>query len=632
MTLQRPVALPVSSSFLGSSRNQSTKSHKLLSTRLLAQLQDGDDRNADDWDSDVDYDKEFPQNSDASMDPSLDWNAPKSVQGEDATPKLGIDIGRMLEPLSEKEAAELKAAATEVINDAIAEGIDEIEKLRTRMNKELEKKRKEMEFASEMNAQRESEKLMSKIDDLTNAFLSDTEFTRRSTKMAAAADRAMEGEGIEVGVWGNLDGAAVTTAGGAKGLLGSVEAAARQKSSVSTSEDAGEEGVSVLSTANRGIVIVADSHQDPYAKQIVPRLTDLMEEILPGLPVNIYKPSATLPLGGDNAACAILFATSLSDKSSVSNSLDRLLRKTLQAGGAVGQPPTQLILVSTLGTERTNKMPYSMQNMMGGGKLDKRRQMEETIINTVRDRVVEPSLDFTICKFGELKDSTNENFQLMPGDALDGNVAVDTAVKILKEAIAFQPAARNATLCCIGSMPSDISQETLDDEFLRLDGPELMRMEVSASVENNYAQLVEYLREWAELLEESGKGLTTPIRTERVVGRASSLTSRVKKQEGTQLLFLPTATGKNYLSRNEEAALEKEGSAARRKINQFSKKKEGGIEVVVEVLQDRDDALRIRAKRCNYADDAVIKELSESTILKRLEEAIETWKRDHRQS
>jgi hypothetical protein len=49
----------------------------------------------------------------------------------------------------------------------------------------------------------------------------------------------------------------------------------------------------------------------------------------------------------------------------------------------MGNPPTQLVCVSTLGMERTNKMPYSLQNVLGG-KLDKKRQVEEAIVNTVQ--------------------------------------------------------------------------------------------------------------------------------------------------------------------------------------------------------------------------------------------------------
>ena len=108
------------------------------------------------------------------------------------------------------------------------------------------------------------------------------------------------------------------------------------------------------------------------------------------------------------------------------------------------------------------------------------------------------------------------------------------------------------------------------------------------------------------------------------------------KQDGATLFFLPTKTGKNYLSRDEELAREKErrdsggggGTATSASSTVASGKnvKEGGIDVVVEITKDKE--LRVRARRCNYADDAVIKELSEETILKRLQDAIDIWKND----
>ena len=554
----------------------------------------------------------------------------------DETPKLGIELGAMLDPLSEKEAAELKAAATEIINDAIAEGLDDIDNLRQRMNREFEKKRASMAAASEFKTNQESAKLLNKIDALTNAFLEGTEATRQSTKLAAAADQAMQGGvGVEIGAWGNVKGMAVATTAGSS-LLGSVENAAQQQQkknlssggvNLATREDEPEESTSTVQ-GNR-ILMLADTNQDVYAKRLVPALTDALQKTLPGLEVDVYKPTATLPIGGENAACVVVFCTSLSDKSAVYAAMDRLLHKTLQPGGAVGQPPTQLVAISTLGTERTNKMPYSLQNLVGR-KLDRRRQIEEAVINTARQRVVEPALDFSICKLGELKESVSEPFTMAPGDVLDGTTAVDTAVTVLSQAIAFQPSARNATLCCVGQL-SDTSEEEqqdlLDDAFLRLDGPELWRADMTTSgstAQTNFEPLSEYIREWAELLVSTGKGLTTPVRFE--VSSPTGHIPGVTRVSGVKLLFLPTATGKNYLSREEERTRETQES--RSKTPKKRKNiKEGGIEVLVE--NTKAGALRVRARRCNYDDDAVIKELSEETILSRLKKGIDVWLKDH---
>jgi len=119
------------------------------------------------------------------------------------------------------------------------------------------------------------------------------------------------------------------------------------------------------------------------------------------------------------------------------------------------------------------------------------------------------------------------------------------------------------------------------------------------------------------------RGLTTPIRVEPSKIKPSSLTERVgvRERSGVQLLFLPTATGKNYLSKEEERKRETVGMATKIPRNKMAK--EGGIEVVVEITDE--DQLRIRAKRVNYAVGVPLKELSEETILKRLEKAIDVW-------
>ena len=367
------------------------------------------------------------------------------------------------------------------------------------------------------------------------------------------------------------------------------------------------------------------SWQDPMAKQLVPVFVEQLQSAIPTLEeINIVKPTDTVPLGGNNAACAIVFCTSLSERSSLNNIMDRLLRRTLQPGGALGSPPTQLIGVTSLGTERTEKFPYSMQNLMGG-KLEQRRQIEEALMATVQNRVTSPPLDYTLCKFGDIKDS-KEDFCMMPGDVLDGTTPLDTATKVLLQAVAYQPYARNATLCAIGTLPR--SEEEIDavwdDAFLRLDGPERERWTTpDLGGPALYDRLCEYLNEWANNFALNPRGLTTPIRVEPSKLKVVQNKKRegVRERSGVELLFLPTATGKNYLSREEER--ERESSGRSGKVSRSRLAKEGGIEVVVEITSD--DSLRVRAKRCNYADGVPLKELSEETILKRLESAIDVW-------
>ena len=181
-----------------------------------------------------------------------------------------------------------------------------------------------------------------------------------------------------------------------------------------------------------------------------------------------------------------------------------------------------------------------------------------------------------------------------------------------------------------GALPSGMDErdETFwDMAFLCLEGPEVLRINDVGDA-RLYGKLLAYVQGWAEILADTAKGLTTPIRAfNGIQSRASNL---VEKQDGVQLLFLPTKTGKYYLSKDEERQREdqtgtKAGTSRASPV--FGKMlREGGIDVVVEITKD--DKLRVRARRCNYADDAIVKELSEATILKRLQDAMDVWTKE----
>ena len=243
----------------GFSINRSGSSNRIIITKatittpvsttsLSAKDDDDDDEDEEAWDADVDYEKEWPKQQQESSqskgvgglnDPTSSWDALPGIQelldssdsGEDTLKKLGIDIGSQLEPLTEQQAAELRAEATEIINDAVASGIDDISKLRTKMKREMEQSKRAMNFASELRAQEETAKLNSKIDQLTGKFLKDTKSIRDSTKIAAKAsnDMSLSGKGLDIGTWGTLrDGTtviaddSVVTSTDTNSLLGSV--------------------------------------------------------------------------------------------------------------------------------------------------------------------------------------------------------------------------------------------------------------------------------------------------------------------------------------------------------------------------------------------------------------------------
>eukprot|EP00526_Cylindrotheca_closterium_P007718 CAMPEP_0113635386 /NCGR_PEP_ID=MMETSP0017_2-20120614/18448_1 /TAXON_ID=2856 /ORGANISM="Cylindrotheca closterium" /LENGTH=650 /DNA_ID=CAMNT_0000546169 /DNA_START=200 /DNA_END=2149 /DNA_ORIENTATION=- /assembly_acc=CAM_ASM_000147 len=564
--------------------------------------------------------------------------------------KLGINLE--IDPMTKEEAEDLRKEAKEMIEETFEATLKDIEDMREKAKEELAKSKESREFASQLEAQVQSQELMNKIDKLTGKFMDSTKDARKSTKLAAAADKATaeSGQGVEMGTWGVLGDRNVLTDAGFLGSVESSKLGGGTSSDGTTSSSTSPVEAFTQVTTNR-ILVVADAKGDPVAKALLPSLKEALETKtrIPNLEIEVLSPTATMPLGANNAACILVFLPSLSQASSLQAIFDRLLRKTFNEGGQLGKPPTQLVAISTHGTTRYDQFPFNMQNMMGGGKLEKRSQIEEALIQTVRQRENPPPLDYTIIKVGEKNFVANDGssgMQLLPGDTLEEATSVETATAAIVEAMAFQPFARNATLCLEGCVAQEQMEDPAfwDETFLPLEGPEVWRNTKPSSKgadlanlgpSSSYDTLVEYLNEWSALLAETGKGLTTPILA--VKGIESQSASLMQAQGGVRLLFLPTNTGKNYMSREEEEAKkEKEGAksggsntpAANKasldeKLRLTKRTKEGGIDVVVEVTKD--DQLRVRARRCNYADDAVLKELSEETILKRLQEALEVW-------
>jgi hypothetical protein len=130
-------------------------------------------------------------------------------------------------------------------------------------------------------------------------------------------------------------------------------------------------------------------------------------------------------------------------------------------------------------------------------------------------------------------------------------------------------------------------------------------------------------------MESGKKKLATPIRVAPSSIQPANLAREgVKERAGVRLLFLPTNTGSAYMSKAEERAREEQSGTKSSSTSSRKRrtKPEGGVEVLVEVTKD--DTLRVRAKRCNMADDTVLKEISEETILKRLKESLDVWSKD----
>jgi len=401
--------------------------------------------------------------------------------------------------------------------------------------------------------------------------------------------------------------------------------------------------------------------------------------------VTDYLPTAILPMGGDGAQTLIIVSSSLSNgRSSTESMLARLLKRSLPTGGgAILPPPSHLIVLSSVGSSRTDKFPYSMQNLVGGGKLSKMNEVEECVVSTVKGRMVisasvrgVPS-DYTVIKFGEIvedsevakknkgnldSESYNHSVTIRPGDSLDGAVGIEAAANVLLQAVATQPNARNATMSVIGGMTTaDEGSVMWEDAFLRLDGPELWRIEETDLRSNDYGNegdadrafetMTTFLEEWSTIFVDGAKGtgLTTPVTVVppklKVLqcNDEDTMLPSIRTRWSLRLEFKATTTGSSYKSKSEEKQAERErkniatplsstsnDSSKEPAIKTTKANKEGGVEILVERTTRKDGlmGIRVRARRCNMSDFTVVKEISENTIVKRVQEAVAAWKKN----
>jgi len=284
--------------------------------------------------------------------------------------------------------------------------------------------------------------------------------------------------------------------------------------------------------------------------------------------------------------------------------------------------------------------------------------------------------DYTVIKFGELVDDTevakknkgnldseshDHSVTIRPGDSLDGAVGIQAAANVLLQTVAIQPNARNATMSVIGGMTTaDGGNIMWEDAFLRMDGPELWRIEEKdlwnngngneGDADRAFATMTTYLEEWSAIFDNGamGTGLTTPVTVVSPKlkvfqgGDEDTLLPSIRARWSLRLEFKATRTGSAYKSKSEEKQAERERnniSTPRSSSSTSNSKepaikitkanKEGGVEILVEKTTRKDGliGIRVRARRCNMSDFTVVKEISEETIVKRVQEALTAWKK-----
>jgi hypothetical protein len=165
-----------------------------------------------------------------------------------------------------------------------------------------------------------------------------------------------------------------------------------------------------------------------------------------------------------------------------------------------------------------------------------------------------------------------------------------------------------------------------DDKKKDEDG-ELAMYRNLASSDVKFNSLSDYIQKWSQLFETDPKGmrLTTLVKVLPSNDSSGSDDEDVVAFNGVRLVFKSIDTG--YKSKTEE------GDAPRKKTegddSKKKKKKEklqGGVEILVEKLSSGE--IRVRARRCDLDEDTMIKEMSETAIIKELQTAIDVWKKE----
>ena len=266
---------------------------------------------------------------------------------------------------------------------------------------------------------------------------------------------------------------------------------------------------------------------------------------------------------------------------------------------AIGKKLRRLLIVSAHGVERTSQLPYSLQNALGGA-LDRQRAAEqEAVLRAQETKGGLPA--YSIARFGKISDvddlaaTDSTRVELAPGDALSADIPSNVASDLLMEAL-LRDDAVNATFSA--AVGDSISWE---DEFIKLVGPELLRIRLEKVQPN---QVVEWLRDWAQLFLRPGSGLTTPVQIVEVNG-------------GVLLRFIDQGVGYRDFDEDDSSDAKWKDAVALRSAKEGGRpgKSDGALRIVAESTP----FARVRVCRAEMDNGATVKPMSEAAILQRLE-------------
>lgn len=316
-----------------------------------------------------------------------------------------------------------------------------------------------------------------------------------------------------------------------------------------------------------------------------------------GAELRAYSPFAPTPLARSLADADALVI--LCDKPCGAGGVEQKAMGRLMK--AVGTRVRRLLVVSCHGVERTAQLPYTLQNAFGGA-LDKQRAAEqEAILRSQKAGEELPA--YAVARFGKLTDgggmaaagAASQRVELAPGDALSADIPAAAASSVLVEAL-LRDEAINATFSAATGQAV-----SWDDEFVKLVGPELLRLPLART---SATEAAEWLRVWAQLFLRPGSGLTTPVQVVDIEG-------------GVLLRFIDQGGGYKESDEEENADAKWKDAAARRSAREQGRpaKGDGALRLVAEA----EPSQRVRVCRAEMDEGVQVKPMSEETVLQRLE-------------
>lgn len=273
----------------------------------------------------------------------------------------------------------------------------------------------------------------------------------------------------------------------------------------------------------------------------------------------------------------------------------------------------RVVFLSSHGVERTDQLPFSLQNAWGG-PLDKLRAAEQEVVLRGMGRL--PS--YSVVRVGKLTDGEDgTRAELSPGDALQGDVPLGAASAVLVQSLTRAEAV-NASFSAapLGSSKSagvvdaaEPEEVHWNDQFCKLVGPEIYRRALTTAGAGSCSasDLLEWLREWALTFVQPGSGLTTPVELDELTGG-----------RGVVLRFVQKNPNAGYARFGEEETDDQKWAKAKASTKQSKATPDGALHVIVEVAPYP----RVRVARAEMDEEVVVKAMSEATILESLDKAI----------